>query len=49
MEEQLDDKLSINSGSTNDDIIVSSDDEWDNDSDDSDIFIYIQSADRMII
>ena len=49
MEEQLDDKLSIYSGSTNADITVSSGDEWDNDSDDSERFIHIQSADRMII
>ena len=35
MDEQLDDNLSIYSGSTIEDIIVSSSDEWENDSDDS--------------
>ena len=35
MEEQLDDNLSIYCETANDDIIVSSGDEWDNDSDHS--------------
>ena len=35
MKEQLDHSLSIYCGTTNDSIIVSSDDEWENDSDDS--------------